>query len=256
MNTEKGKILNNLLQSAPLNAVWLASWLASNGVSHSLQNRYVQSGWLEKLGSGAYKRTGASVNWLGCVYALQKQTHKPVHVGGLTALHLKGHAHYLRSTETRQLFAPTSYKQPAWLKNNTWLNDKIELHCTSFLGDVDKSLLEYEDQQLSITIASPERAILETLYLCPKHADLVETYQTFEGLVNLRPKLVQALLEASNSVKVNRLFCFMADKANHQWWSFVSKANINLGNGKRSIEPGGVFEPQYQITIPKELAAL
>ncbi|MEP4151104.1 MAG: type IV toxin-antitoxin system AbiEi family antitoxin domain-containing protein, partial [Lentilitoribacter sp.] len=62
--------------------------------------------------------------------------------------------------------------------------------------------------------------------------------------------------EASNSVKVNRLFCFMADKANHQWWSFVSKANINLGNGKRSIEPGGVFEPQYQITIPKELAAL
>jgi hypothetical protein len=50
---------------------------------------------------------------------------------------------------------------------------------------------------------------------------MVECYQILEGLANLRPKILQELLESCNSIKVKRLFLFMASKAKHQWLDFV-----------------------------------
>ncbi|MBN1144259.1 MAG: type IV toxin-antitoxin system AbiEi family antitoxin domain-containing protein [Bacteroidales bacterium] len=43
-------------------------------------------------------------------------------------------------------------------------------------------------------ISSPERALLECLYLTPNHFDMVECYQVLEGLSNLRPKVLHRLI--------------------------------------------------------------
>jgi hypothetical protein len=75
-----------------------------------------------------------------------------------------------------------------------------------------------------------------------------------EGLSNLRPKVVQELLETCTSVKVKRLFLFMATRAKHQWLNYVDQTKIDLGTGDRSILPGGLFNAKFHISIPKELA--
>jgi hypothetical protein len=45
----------------------------------------------------------------------------------------------------------------------------------------------------------------------------------------------------------------MADKAGHDWLSYLNLEKVDLGSGKRSIVKDGVYVPKYQITIPKEL---
>jgi hypothetical protein len=74
-----------------------------------------------------------------------------------------------------------------------------------------------------------------------------------EGLNNLSPKLVQSLLENCQSIKVKRLFLYMAEKAKHPWLTYLDITKIDLGKGKRSIVKSGAFIEKYGITVPKEL---
>ena len=74
-----------------------------------------------------------------------------------------------------------------------------------------------------------------------------------EGLNNLRPATVQTLLEDCSSIKVKRLFLYLADKAGHEWLSYIDLNKVDLGSGKRAIVSDGVYIPKYQITVPKEL---
>ena len=76
-----------------------------------------------------------------------------------------------------------------------------------------------------------------------------------EGLNNLRPDTVQQLLEACSSVKVKRLFLYMAEKAQHPWLNYLDLQKIDLGKGNRSLVEKGVYVSKYKITVPKELAA-
>ena len=96
--------------------------------------------------------------------------------------------------------------------------------------------------------------MLECLYLAPKKQDLVECYQVMEGLTNLRPKVMQELLEHCGSVKVKRLFLYMAEKAGHKWYEFIDQSRIKLGSGDRSLVPGGAYISKHHISVPQELA--
>ena len=45
----------------------------------------------------------------------------------------------------------------------------------------------------------------------------------------------------------------MAEKADHAWVKYVDKSRIDLGSGKRSLVPDGVYITAYNITVPKEM---
>jgi len=94
---------------------------------------------------------------------------------------------------------------------------------------------------------------MECLYLVPKEQDLVECYEIMEGLNNLRPMQVQKLLETCGSIKVKRLFLFLANKADHDWVNYLKLDRVDLGSGKRRIVNDGVYDATYQITIPRAL---
>ena len=96
--------------------------------------------------------------------------------------------------------------------------------------------------------------MLECLHLAPRELDLVECYQVMEGLTNLRPKKMQELLETCSSIKVKRLFLYMAEKTGHQWMQFLNVSKLNFGKGDRAIVENGVYVAKYHISIPKELA--
>lgn len=251
MNTNKISKINKLLRDTPYGAVLLSSWLAENGYSLDLQQKYKKSGWLESIGSGANIRSGDDVDYHGGIYALQNQAGMSVHVGGRTALSLQGRAHYIDLASDRTvLFGGKQENLPVWFKNRKW-GPKIDYYTTSFLPS-DMGLVDFEKNKFSVKISSPARAIMECLYLAPKHQDLFECYEFMEGMNDLRPKSVQELLENCSSIKVKRLFLYLADKFKHPWVDFVDLSKVGLGSGKRSMVNNGVYIDRYKITVPKE----
>ena len=111
---------------------------------------------------------------------------------------------------------------------------------------------ELKEREFSVRISAPERAILELLYLVPNKAGFSEAQLIMENLVSLRPTVVQALLQRCRSIKVKRLFMYLADKYGHQWVSEIDMSKVNLGTGKRMVIPNGKLNHKYQITVPVE----
>jgi Transcriptional regulator, AbiEi antitoxin, Type IV TA system/Transcriptional regulator, AbiEi antitoxin N-terminal domain len=252
VNTKKEHKLQHLWLLLVPKTVCVASWLAEQGFSYDLQKRYRKSGWLEPVGTGAFKKPSDEVRWEGGVYAVQSQLQLPIHAGGLTALTLQGYAHYIRSgVEAVQLFAPLQTRLPAWFKSYAW-GVPIQYSQTSFLPN-DVGIIDHTIGEFNIQISSPERAILECLYLSPQKMDIIECYDLMEGLNTLRPQQVQLLLEACHSIKAKRLFLYMAHKAGHAWGSRVKKNSLDLGKGVRTITKGGVYNDAFNLILPKEL---
>jgi len=85
-----------LMQDWPQGTAAVTAWFERLGISRQLLNRYHHSGWITRLGTGAYEKTGDDVNWHGGLHALQIQAGLPIHVGAMTALSMQGLAHHLR----------------------------------------------------------------------------------------------------------------------------------------------------------------
>lgn len=254
MSNDKESKLNSLLSAQPPGTVLVSAWLVEQGYSLDLQKRYKKSHWFESIGTGALVRHGDQVDYLGAVYALQTQLDTSFHPAAKTALSLQGKAHYLElSTKRVQLFGSQDDHLPLWFKKYDW-GVAIDHHKTSFLPP-DLGLVDVERKTFSVKVSSPARAIMECLYLAPKSQPLVEVFELMEGLNNLRPASVQSLLEACTSVKVKRLFLYLADKAGHDWLNYLKLDKVDLGAGKRSIVKDGVYVSKYQITVPRELEA-
>ena len=255
MSTEKGSKLNTLLRNQPSGTVLTSSWLATQGYSLELQKRYKKSRWFDSFGTGALIRHGDTVDYLGGVYALQSQKGLSVHPGGKSALSMQGKAHYLELSVKRvHVFGGVGENLPSWFKNQDW-GHKVECKMTGFLP-ANLGLVEFRHKSFKVNISSPARALMECLYLAPKSQSLVEAHELMECLNNLHPATVQELLEACTSIKVKRLFLYLADKAGHQWLGFLNMKRFGLGSGKRVIAPDGVYDSQYRITVPRELKAI
>jgi hypothetical protein len=223
-----------------------------NGFSTQLLNRYKKSNWIYSIGRGAWMRVGDTPTYQGALFSLQRQANLNIHLGGKTALSLLGKAHYLElSTKQIVLFGSSKEKLPAWFSNYDW-GLKVDYFGSSFLPP-KIGLQVLEQGAFSLLISNPARALLECLYLVPKKQELVECYEIMEGLNNLRPKQVQELLEKCTSIKVKRLFLYMAEKARHDWFKYIELEKIDLGKGKRSLVKDGVYIAKYRITIPKAL---
>lgn len=252
MSTEKPSKINLLMQSQPYGTVFLSSWLRKQGYSLELQKRYKKSKWLETIGTGAMKRTGDQVQIEGAIFVLQKQLNMSVHIGGKSALAMLGKSHYLElNPKEITLFGQATEKLPKWFTDYPW-EQKPKYHQSNFLPQA-LNMVDFAVGNFSVNISGPVRALMECLYLAPGEQSLVECYDLMEGLNNLSPGTVQAVLEECRSIKVKRLFLFMAEKAGHQWFKYLKHDKIDLGSGKRSVVPNGIYIPKYEITLPKTL---
>jgi len=253
MSINKHSKINHLLTAYPVGIVLQSSWLSQQGYSSALQQRYRNSNWLQPIGKGAMAIAADKIEYEGAVYALQQQSNLSIHPGGITALSYLGKAHYLQlSIKNVHLFAGANERLPKWVSAYNWGLD-INYHASDFLPP-SLGLEPYELKNFSINISGAIRAIMECLYLAPAQQDLLECLQLMEALNNIRPNQAQALLQQCQSIKVKRLFLFMAEKVGHSWFKHLHLDKIDLGIGKRSIVKNGVYDGKYQITIPKELA--
>lgn len=251
MSTEKWHKINKLLISTPRGIVYTSKWLTKLGYNSDLQKRYRKSNWFESIGRGALIRTGDTVDYIGGIYALQKQLDLSIHLGSMSSLALQGRTHFLLLQQNRiELFGEPNEKLPSWWHNHDW-GAKINFRTSNFLPK-EMGKTTYERLGYSILISNKVRAMMELL-LVPKAWSLLSSYEIMIGLNDLRPYEVQKLLENCSSIKVKRLFLYLAEKANHEWFHHIDQKYIDLGTGKRSFIENGTYIKKYMIVVPKEM---
>lgn len=254
MTDENRAKLNQLLKLWPSKAICLSSWLGEKGISQPLTFTYLQSGWLEKVGSGAFKRAGEEVDWPSGLHAMQKQASLNIHLGGKSALQFQGYGHYLPFGENYPLylFGYRNIKLPAWFKNYSWKVEIIYTQTNLFEPGLNEGLTIVDINGISVKTSMAERAIMEVIYLVPKRETYDEALQLMGSLSAIRSSIVQSLLEKCNSIKVKRAFMVMAERYNYPWVKELDLSKIDFGKGKREFIKNGYLEPKYQITIPKD----
>ena len=280
MTIHKGGKLNQLERLLPEGLLVDAAWLEKQGYSRALRHQYVSAGWLEQPVRGVYHRQRTISSWEQIVISLQALLRYPVSVGGRSALELQGYAHYLpASPDIQTIHLYTDKKLPGWLSNLPGNARFISHNRSRFLPptqqDVDALTLDDAQSSTEVTAlpgellimpwgqwkwplvtSSPERAILELMDELPQNESFHQLDMIMEGLVNLRPRRLQGLLEDARSVKVKRLFFFFADRHQHKWLGHLNREKVNLGSGKRVVFKGGKLDPNYQITVPEDINAL
>ncbi len=250
MTTEKRTKINKLINNWPNGTVMVSKYLTKMGYKQDLYKFYQIHNWIKTIGFGAFKKSNDNIEWYGAIYAFQKQLQLTIHPGGKTALELGGYSHYLQSSMINLfLFGFRGEKLPQWHLNYNWnVNTKYSAN-SLFLDNVGLKSYRYRD--FEIMISSPERAILEMLYHFPKYHTFDECYHIMENLAGLQPALCQTLLEQCNSVKVKRMFLFLAEYIDHFWLDGINLSKINLGKGKRVLVQNGSYVKKYKITVPK-----
>ena len=113
----------------------------------------------------------------------------------------------------------------------------------------------FGDGDWPMVLSTPERAVLELLDELPGKETFHQADMLMEGLVSLSPKRMSRLLAECRSVKVKRLFLWLAERHGHTWLERLDREDINLGKGKRMLVRGGKLDPKYLITVPGDLDA-
>jgi hypothetical protein len=272
MNEHPTPKLKHLIQSVPPGFLVDSAWTARHAISRQSVSAYIKQGWLERIATGVYRRpfsareaSEAATGWKIPLLSAQWIMGHAFHVGGPTALGLRGHSHYLQLGGDTRVYLYGS-DIPDWLM--TLRTDarfvrrghRLFLDENNGVEDSEFSLSDSPDEELAmspwrwpIKMSSAERAILELLDELPKNESFHNIDMLFEGMVSLRPKMLTTLLSQCRSVKVKRLFFVYADKHAHAWLKHIDRSQIDMGRGDRALAPGGKLHPVYRVTVPTDL---
>lgn len=256
-----------MLDQVPPGFLVDSRWLAASDVTKSSASDYHSRGWLARVARGVYRRpypneTPNGVGeWKLAVLSAQWIMRYDFHVGGMTALTLEGHSHYLGLGSNANVYLYGEV--PAWLPklclDGHVIPRQRQLFDCEPLGideqDFDPAAKKAPNPwDWPLRRSSPERAVLETLAELPDKESFHKVDMLFQGLTSLRPGRLSALLRACKSVKVKRLFFLFADRHEHRWLSHIDRAGIDLGNGPRMLVEGGRYVAAYQLVVPEEFA--
>ncbi len=252
MAIESRSKLNQFLSICYPGMVLFSGWLNKMGYSDQLLHQYRKSGWIKAISKGVFVRANDNPNIFGVISSLENQMQKNIYVGAHSALELSGFSHFIPMGEKPILMVGhgVNEKIPLWLRRSDYGYKLMFFSTSTFLKP---QLSEVKQDGHKLAIATPEQAILECLLLAPQYYNLLDIYLIMEQLSTLRPEIIQGLLEGTSNYKVKRLFLYMAKKAGHNWFSRINLEKVNIGKGKQKLVSGGVYLPDYMITIPKEL---
>jgi len=238
---------------------YFSSYLMELGYSYSLLQKYKKRGWIESPYKSVYIKPGSYISPLGIIYSFQNQKNMKIHIGGTTALILKGISEQVYSISEMKnyyILSPVRIFVPKWIKrfcskNNLKLNFK-QLDIFEF----EIGLTSFNYNKMNITISSTERAVLEMLSLIRTRNDYFDTLKYFELIGELRANVIMKLLENCRSIKSKRLFLYLSERYNKEYLQKINKNSIILGNGPRRIINEGsksVYIQKYDIEIPMEI---
>ena len=264
--TVKESYKQSLKTLLPYGMLATKKWLAEQGLSaHALDNA-VKTDTLLLLATGVYSQYSRAVTWEGVVASMQRMDVNnsdnlpSVIVGGLSALSLSGLSQYLSLGSTPHIHLCAKGKLPSWLGR---LSLPVECvgHSTNTLWPEwlikDKSFIrqyEWEAELPPVYFSCPEKALLELLVDLPDAVSFEHADELMQGLVNLSPRKLDTLLKACKSVKVKRLFFWLAKRQAYPWFNKLNVEDYDLGSGKRVVAKGGKLDTDYLITVPSHMA--
>ncbi|TFY88175.1 hypothetical protein DYL59_16575 [Pseudomonas kairouanensis] len=250
--------INQLLADWLPGTIATQAWLHEQGIGPNLVQKYLRSGWVERVGHGAWKRKGDDIDWQSGVFALQQGTCVDIWPGGATALSLAGYSHYLAfGKQTVDLFATPGAVLPGWFRKYLWPVD-VNFHPGGLFNEVEDVALQVFPvpySRFELKISTPERAVLELIHQSADEMLFSGVVDMLGGLGSLSPRRLQRLLEACNSIRVKRVFLLLARNAGHAWYERIDLSRINLGKGKRQIIRGGRLDKEFLITVPESFAS-
>ncbi|MXI87761.1 type IV toxin-antitoxin system AbiEi family antitoxin domain-containing protein [Sphaerochaeta halotolerans] len=229
------------------------AWLKGRGIENTTVDYYLRSGKLEAVIHGLYRKPGPPLKWQNVVYSLTLLGYD-VHVGHMTALTYHGYDHYLKLgiSQSIRLFSPQ--KLPRWVER-IGVKPGFSIMKIRPFPDIEVGMTEvpFGTWDWPIRYSLPERAFIELASTIETREEILQANLMMEGAANLRPSLLQVLLESSTSIKAKRLFLWLARTAGHAWYRHIDLSKIDLGVGKRQIVPGGKLDTEFLITVPKEV---
>lgn len=262
----KGSYKQSLKRLLPYGVLATKKWLAKQGLSsHALDNA-VKTDTLLLLATGVYSQYTRSLRWEGVVASMQRMEKNdganipPIVVGGLSALSLSGLSQYLSLGSNPHVHLYSAGKLPTWLARLS-LPIKFEAHSTSKLWPesltTNKAFIkehEWEAELPPVYFSCPEKAILELLMDLPAGVTFEHADELMQGLVNLSPRKLDELLHVCKSVKVKRLFFWLAKRQAYPWFSKLNAKDYDFGSGKRVLAKGGKLDNDFLITVPPHMA--
>jgi hypothetical protein len=228
------------------------NWLKRNGFGRPAVDYYLRSGKLEAVVRGVYRKPGPPLKWQNVVYSLQLLGYQ-VHVGHFSALQYHGFQHYLGFGNTDQISLYCDSRLPSWIEEFDQFSftqmDQSLFTSGSAYGTEE---IHFGTWDWPISYSSPERALIELMSTIKTAEEISRAHMMLEGAANLRPRVLQVLLEQCRQIKAKRLFLWTARTSGHAWYAQIDKTQVNLGSGKRQIVPDGVLDREFLITVPKE----
>lgn len=184
------------------------SGLKALGISAVLAAKYVESGWLVRLGQGVYAFPGDDWTAHGGIKLLQMRV-TGLHLAGKSALALQGVRHNLARREAMVLWGDARpYRLPAWFTQrfpSRYVG--TQLFDWSTQPDLDaKTVHTPPGVTEGLIVSVPERAVLELLHDVGTKQGLEEAMALFESLRPPRVAVIGQLLSCCTSVKTVRLF--------------------------------------------------
>jgi hypothetical protein len=259
--------LKFVLDQVPPGFLVDSRWLAASEVAKSSAHDYHREGWLERVARGVYRRpyphpdSEERRDWKIPILSAQWIMSYDFHVGGMTALGLQGHAHYLALGRGAKVYLYGD--APTWLAKLA-LDAEFRFRRRQLFGGGPLGIdnRDFNPQagdapspwNWPLVQSSPERAILEALNELPDEESFHGVDMVFQGLTALRPARLTRLLTACKSIKVKRLFLLFADRHGHSWLKHLERDKIDLGTGPRSLVHGGRYAAAYQLVVPEEFA--
>ena len=191
--------------------------LAAHGITAKRASALVRSGWLERLGRGAYQLPGDTLNRDGCLAFLAQQL-PGGHVAAKTALAWHGVRHNLSYRETVVFWGDQPARLPSWLDGVVPVRYRV-----AHIFDP------------ALPVSSPERALLELLSETGSFESLEEVRQLVESTRNLRLPLLDQLLSHLTRIKVARLAALLAGELALPWAELAQQHSRRLGGGRRWV---------------------
>jgi hypothetical protein len=226
------------------------AWLQEHGIDRSAVDYYLRSGKLKRVTQGVYRKPGPPLKWQNLVYSLSLLGYR-VHVGHLSALAFHGYQHYIELEGKPDVRLYSDKNLPGWVNGIDVASNLVEMKRSPFVDfEIGIEDTPFGTWDWPIRYATAERGFMEAASTVSSAEEIRRVKLMMDGAANLRPSLLQLLLQMCRQVKAKRLFLWLARECEHGWYRHLDQSKIGLGSGKRQIVEGGFLDEEYMITVP------
>ena len=233
--------------------------LAVHGITAKRASALVRSGWLQRLGRGAYQLPGDTLNREACLAFLAQQL-PGGHVAAKTALAWHGVRHNLSYRETVVFWGDQPARLPGWLDVVVPVRYRV-----AHIFDPDLpaglGLAPLTGGHAELPVSSPERALLELLNETGSFESLEEVRQLVESTRNLRLPLLDQLLATSAASRwcASPPSSLVSSRCPGQSWpSSTAAASAVAAAGWPLVAPGNgwIWRPHDEQRLHRQAKAL